>query len=98
MTSIPRKERSRDMEKRPVRIEDRSVVVRRRICRVAEIDGEVHEFLAAPKSAIASLRSSGMRADLFRFMQAVPKTSALYGYLYEWDNFAVLPISARACY
>jgi len=93
MTSIQREERSYDMEKRPVRIEGRSVVVRRRICRVAEIDGEGFKFLADPKSAIASLRNSGTRADLFTFMQELPETSPLYDYPYEWDNFAVLPIS-----
>lgn len=81
------------MEKRQVSIEGRGVVVRRRICRVAEVDGEGFKVLAAPKSAIASLHNSGIRADLFTFMQELPETSPLYDYPYEWDNFAVLPIS-----
>lgn len=82
-----------NMGNRQVRIEGRNVVVRRRLCRVAEVDGEGYMFLADPESAIAVLRNSGTRADLFSFMQELPETTPLYKYLYEWDNFAVLPIT-----
>ncbi len=81
------------MKKASLRIEGRNVVVRGGICRIAEVDGEGYKFLADPKSVIATLRDSGMRADLFTFMQELPETSPLYKYPYEWDNFAVLPIS-----
>jgi len=82
-----------DVGKGQVRLEGRNVVVRRRLCRVAEVHGEGYKFLADPQSAIAVLRDSGMRADLFTFMQELPETSPLHKYPYEWDNFAVLSIS-----
>jgi hypothetical protein len=82
-----------NMKKASLRVEGRNVVVRRRLCRVAEVDGEGYKFLSDPKSAIAALRDSGIRADLFTFMQEPPETSPLYKHPYEWDNFAVLPIS-----
>ena len=82
-----------NIQKASLRAEGRNVVMRRRLCRVAEVDGEGFKFLANPESAIAALRDSGMRADLFTFMQELPETSPLYKYPYEWDNFAVLPIS-----
>ena len=81
------------MREASLRIEDRHVVVRRRLCRVAEVDGEGYKFLADPNSAIAAVRDSGTRADLFTFMQELPETAPLYDYPYELDNFAVLPIS-----
>jgi L-amino acid N-acyltransferase YncA len=81
------------MGKRQVRIEGRNVVVRRRLCRVAEVDGEGYKFLEDPEAAIAALRDSGIRADLFTFMQELSESSPLYKYPYERDNFAVLPIS-----
>ena len=81
------------MGKRQFRIEGRNVVVRRRLCRVAEVDGEGYKFLADPESAIVALRDSGTRTDLFTFTQELPATSPLYKYPYELDNFAVLPIS-----
>jgi len=76
-----------------VYIDGRSVVVHSRLCRIAEVDGEGYKFLADPQSAIAAVRNSGMRADLFTFMQELPETSPRYQYPYEVDNFAVLPIS-----
>lgn len=93
MTQIQGKGRTVDIGSREVRLEDRNVVLRRRLCRVAELDGEGYKFLADPKSAIAALRELRMRADLFTFLQAPPETSPLYSFPYEWDNFAVLPIS-----
>jgi hypothetical protein len=81
------------MKKASQRIEGRSVVVHRRLCRIAEVDGEGYKYLADPKSVIAELRNSRARADLFTFMQEMPETSPLYKYPYVWDNFAVLSIS-----
>ncbi len=73
--------------------EDRNLVVQGRVCRVAHVDGEGYKFLADPESAIAVLRDSNTRADLFTFLQKLPETSPRYPYPFEWDNMAVLPIS-----
>jgi hypothetical protein len=74
-------------------VEGRDVVVQGRLCRVAHVDGDGYKFLAAPESAIAALRGSNARADLFTFLQKLPETSPQYPYPFEWDNLAVLPIS-----
>jgi hypothetical protein len=74
-------------------LEGRKVVVEGRLCRVAHVDGEGYKFLADPESAIAALRGSNTRADLFMFLQKLPEPSPQYPYLFEWDNFAVLPVS-----
>lgn len=76
-----------------MRIDGRTLVVHSRLCRIAEVDGEGYKFLADPQAAIAAVKNSGIRADLFTFMQELPETSPLYKYPYELDNFAVLPIS-----
>jgi hypothetical protein len=82
-----------DREKAQLRIEGRKVLLQRRICLIAEVEGEGYKFLADPASAVAALRGSNTRADIFTFMQELPETSARYKYPFEWDNFAVLPIS-----
>lgn len=74
-------------------VENREVVVQGRLCRVAHADGECFKFLADPQSAVAALRGSNTRADLFTFTQKLPETSPRYGYPFEWDNLAVLSIS-----
>ena len=74
-------------------LEGRQVVVQGRLCRVAQVDGEGFKFLTDPQSAIAALRGSNMRADLFTFTQGLPETSPRYSYPFEWDNLAVLSVS-----
>jgi hypothetical protein len=82
-----------DMRTAKLRLENRNVIVQGRFCRVAEVEGEGYKFLADPVAAIAALRGSNTRADLFTFLQELPETSPKYQYPFEWDNFAVLPIS-----
>ena len=81
-----------DMKIADLRFEERKVLSRGRLCRVAEIEGDGYKFLADPKSAIAVLRNSGC-ADVFTFLQEPPETSPMYQYPFEWDNQAVLTIS-----
>jgi len=71
----------------------RDVLVQGQLCRLAHVDGDGYKFLANPESAIAALRRSNARADLFTFLQKLPETSPRYPYPFEWDNLAVLPIS-----
>ena len=73
-------------------LEGRDLVVHGRLCRVAQVDGDGFQFLADLESAMAALRGSNMRADLFTFLQKLPETPR-YPYPFEWDNLAVLPIS-----
>jgi hypothetical protein len=80
-------------EPKELSIEGRDVVVQSRLCRVAHVDGDGFKFLGDPESAIAALRGSNKRADLFTFLQKLPETWPRYPYPYEWDNLAVLPIS-----
>jgi hypothetical protein len=40
-----------------------------------------------------ALRKSGIRIDLFTFMQGVSEASPKYAYPMEWDNLAALPLS-----
>jgi len=79
--------------KNELRVEGREVVVQGGICRVAHVDGEGFRFLADPAAGIAALRASNVRADLFTFLQRLPETSPRFAYPFEWDNFAVLPIT-----
>jgi hypothetical protein len=90
---ISRREQGTNTEMQKLRIEGREVRIQGRICRVADVDGEGYKFLSDPASAIAVLRGSNTRADIFTFMQEPPETSPRYSYPFEWDNFAVLPIS-----
>jgi hypothetical protein len=64
-----------------------------RLVRIARLDGDKYKFLDDPDRVLAGIRESGLRADIFTFMQKLPDTFAKYNYPMEWDNLAVLKIS-----
>src|SRR5271154_4493064 len=64
-----------------------------RLIRIARLEREKYEALTDPESVLEGLRNSGVRIDLFTFIQALPETQPKYAYPMEWDNLAVLPVS-----
>ena len=66
---------------------------RGRLIRIAFLDGEGYQFLEDPEAALAELRNSRTRIDLFTFIQKLSDTSPKYGYAMEWDNMAALRVS-----
>lgn len=71
----------------------KEIRIRGRLLRVASPDLDKYELLDDPEAVLQGLRKSGMRIDLFTFMQKVPETSPKYGYPLEWDNLAILEVS-----
>lgn len=71
----------------------RQIKIRGRLLRIASIDGDGYRFLDNPEPIISTLRASAKRIDLFTFVQRLPETAPKYKHPFEWDNFAVLPVS-----
>jgi hypothetical protein len=71
----------------------KDIRVEGRLIRVARVDGDKYEFVDDPEPVLEGLRKSGVRVDLFTFMQKLPETSPKFRYPMEWDNLAVLPVS-----
>jgi hypothetical protein len=67
-----------------------------RLIRIACVNGERYEFLQGPEAALAALRKSGSRIDLFTFIQKLSDTSPKYNYPMEWDNMAAIAVPGRA--
>jgi len=65
-----------------------------RLIRIGFIDGEGYQFLEDPEAALQSLRSSGVRIDLFTFIQRLSENPPMLNYLMEWDNMAALRVSS----
>jgi hypothetical protein len=71
----------------------KDIKVQGRLIRIGRLADEGFVFLEDPEMALAELRKSGSRMDLFAFGQRMPNTTPKYDYPMEWDNLAVLPIS-----
>jgi hypothetical protein len=64
-----------------------------KLVRIARLEGDKYHFPDDPAAIIDGVRKSGVRADLFTFLQRLPETTPKFSYPMEWDNFAVLPVS-----
>src|SRR6266581_7345999 len=71
----------------------KEIQVQGRLIRIARLAADRYEFLEDPEPVLDGLRKSGIRIDLFTFMQKLPKTSPKYRYPMVRDNFAALPVS-----
>lgn len=71
----------------------KDITIQGRLIRIATPELDSYEALTDPEAVLDGLRKSGVRIDLFTFMQAMPETSPKYPYHMEWDNLAVLPVS-----
>lgn len=63
------------------------------LIRIGFIEGEGYQFLEEPEVALGELKKSGMRIDLFTFIQRLSDTPSRYGYPMELDNMAVLRVT-----
>jgi hypothetical protein len=71
----------------------KDLTVRGRLIRVARLTAERYEFLDDPAQAIAELRTSTRRVDVFTFLPPLPHPTPLYAYPMEWDNVAALRVT-----
>lgn len=82
-----------DGKKEAIEVCGRGIKIQGRLLRIARISGEKYLFLDDPEPMLDGLRKSGIRIDLFTFIQKLSDTSPKYPYPMEWDNFAALRVS-----
>ena len=79
-----------------VQIDGRTVIRNGSLLKVATIRDEdlvEGEIIANPASFVSRLQQSGMNADVLTFAEKLPHTTPRYGFHFEWDNIAVIPIT-----
>ena len=74
-------------------VRSKDITVERGLIRIGRLAAEKYEFLDEPGATIDALRRSGVRIDLFTFMQNLSQPSPQYDYPLEWDNLAAVPVS-----
>jgi hypothetical protein len=73
-----------------------SIISTRRYPRIGQMFDELwleRSTLPPIELVIAELKSKKQRPDIFTFAQRVPDSEPKYRYYYEFDNYAVLPLS-----
>jgi hypothetical protein len=76
-----------------MRVGGRDIQITGGLLRIARLAVDTYESVDDPGGTLEALRASGIRIDLFTFMQKLPDTSPKFAYPMEWDNVAALPVS-----
>jgi hypothetical protein len=82
-----------------VNIEGRTVLATGTWLNVATVQDEelvIGDVVPNPESFVAKLKHSGLGVDLLTFIQTPPDVVPRYPYYFEWDNFAIMPITSYA--
>lgn len=79
--------------KQIIKVCGKEIRVTGRLLRIGRPEGDGYESLEAPETMVEGLRASGVRIDLFTFLQLRPETSPKYEYPMELDNAAVVSVS-----
>lgn len=77
-------------------IQGRTIITNGRLLKMATIQDEdlaEGEIVADPQSLLRQLQELELGADIFSFPEKLPNTSPRYGFHFEWDNLAVIPIT-----
>ncbi len=74
-------------------LDDKEIKISGKFVRIAGFKEEWDEDLDDPQTFVAKLKKSGMKADLFTFMQQLPESRPKFRYYMEWDSIAAIPIT-----
>ncbi|HQO64475.1 MAG TPA: GNAT family N-acetyltransferase [Syntrophorhabdus sp.] len=75
---------------------DSTVIARGNLIKISEIFDEYWielDKLPDPEHVIEELRKRNDRPDVFSFSQRIPDIEPKFNYHFEWENYAVLPVS-----
>jgi hypothetical protein len=78
-------------------IEGRNVITKGGWVKTASIHDEqvmVGELVKDPKSFVAQLKKSGLKADVLTFFQRPPNVKPQFAYHFEWDNYAAVTVTS----
>ena len=77
---------------RGIEIDNLRIIVKGKYIRMAEVRDEWDQDVKEPETVIEYLKKSGVRIDLFTFIQRLPESRPKYKYHMEWDSVAAIPI------
>lgn len=77
-------------------IDDKKVITTGKWLKIASVMDEEFlegEAISDPAAFVPQLKGAGVKADIFTFSQKLPSVFPKYRYQFEWENFAVIPIT-----
>jgi hypothetical protein len=77
----------------PILVENKSLKVVGGLIKTAQLQDEYYDSIENPSDFIKKVAASGLKADLFTFLQDVENRVPKHPFQLEWDSMAVLPLT-----
>lgn len=77
-----------------IKIENKELKIIGKLVKIIELKAEWDENIDDPEDFLKHLSNSGVKADIFSFMQSLPESKPKFEYYMEWDSIAAIPISS----
>jgi hypothetical protein len=84
-----------------ISVENRTIFVSGKWIRLASVHDEEWvegEVLKNPDAAIARIKEQKLKADILTFPQKITCTEPQHKFYFEWDNYAVIPLTTHAAW
>lgn len=75
-------------------VDDKEIRITGRFIKTAGLKAEWDEDIEDPETFIKKLKGKSVTADIFTFMQRLPKSRPKYNYRMTWDSRAAIPITS----
>lgn len=73
-------------------IDNMEILIIGKLIKVAKIKEEWDVDIEDPVALVKKLNLSGVKIDIFTFMQRLPESNPKFSYYMEWDNVAAIPV------
>lgn len=74
-------------------VDGKEIKITGNLIKIAELKEDWDEDIEDPEAFIKSIKNSGVKADIFSFMQRLPESRPKYNYSMKWDSRAAIPIT-----
>ena len=75
-------------------VENKRITIQGKFLKTARLEAEYYEWVEDAEDFIGKLKNSGIRADVFTFLQEIGNQTRRYDFHRETDSIAVLPITS----
>jgi hypothetical protein len=74
--------------------DDNEIIVHGKFVKIAQFREEWDVDVDDPEHIIEQIKTNGIKADIFTFIQRLPESKPKFNYYMEWDSVAAIPVKS----
>jgi hypothetical protein len=77
-------------------LDNDEIIVSGKLLKIVQFKEEWDIDIDNPEHVIKKIKATGIKADIFTFIQRLPESKPKFNYYMEWDNYAAIPVTSYA--